>query len=316
MKLNQLLIISLVGISCSGFAQAVQVGPSTHDLWASRPPCDAQAEAQRRSDLQGAEADFYNSVASALNEEWNEMIDGFREAWAERKEALELVEDQYEARLQVCAALGHGKYAPDLNPAEFSSTMTNNFLPFPVGQTMVYEKLTAEGLERVEVSVLNETRMVDGIECRSVQDLALLDGELIESTIDWYAEHQDGSVWYMGEIALNYDEEGFLADVDGSWRTGVDGAQPGYIMRAAPAVGDFYRQEFLIGEAEDIGRVISLNETVVTPYGTFTNCLQTEDGSPIEPDSHEMKYYAPGIGLVLEVDPESGERLELVDILP
>lgn len=318
MTLTRIFLISLAAVGCSSFgmAQTTQIGPDTHQLFRSQPACDAQAQAQRLADLEAADADFYGAIANALNEEWDDMIESFREAWMEYGETLELVEDQYEARLEVCAALGHGKYQPELDPQEFSSVMTNNYLPFPVGKTMVYEKMTPEGLERIEVSVLNETVMIEDIECRSVLDREFLDGELTESTYDWFAEHQDGSVWYMGEISYNYDEEGFLEDIDGSWRAGVDGAQPGIIMGGAPAVGDFHRQEFLIGEAEDIGLVVSLNETVTTPYGTFTNCIMTEDGTPIEPDTHEFKYYAPGIGLVLEFDPQSGERLELIDILP
>ena len=42
--------------------------------------------------------------------------------------------------------------------------------------------------------------------------------------------------------------------------------------------------------------------------------LETRDWTPIEPDVLEFKYYAPGVGLVLEVDPDSGERVELINI--
>ena len=74
-------------------------------------------------------------------------------------------------------------------------------------------------------------------------------------------------------------------------------------------------QEFLLGEAEDVGLVISLGETVTVPYGTFTDCLQTEDFSPLEPGVFERKFYAPGIGVILEIDLESGERTELIEII-
>ena len=54
---------------------------------------------------------------------------------------------------------------------------------------------------------------LDDIECRQVQDTAYLDGVLLEDTIDWYAQHTNGDVWYMGEISKNYDEDGFLEDL-------------------------------------------------------------------------------------------------------
>jgi hypothetical protein len=147
-----------------------------------------------------------------------------------------------------------------------------------------------------------------------VNDVEYLDGELIEDTVDWIAQHGNGDVWYFGEIAMNY-EDGFLDNLDGSWMTGKEDAKPGILMPASPVIDDVYRQEYFINEAEDVAEVISLNETVVVPYGTFHNCLQTEDWTPIEPEALEYKYYAPGIGVVLEVDLETGERLELVQII-
>jgi hypothetical protein len=85
-------------------------------------------------------------------------------------------------------------------------------------------------------------------------------------------------------------------------------------MRAAPSVGDVYRQEFLLGEAEDFAEVLALGVSESVPFGDFTDCLKTFDGSPIEPDALEHKFYAPGIGVVLELDVESGERVELISV--
>ena len=88
-------------------------------------------------------------------------------------------------------------------------------------------------------------------------------------------------------------------------------------MKGSPAVGDVYRQELLLREAEDIGEVLSLSEEVSVPAGSFTDCLQTRDDTPIEPEVFEHKFYAPGVGAVLEVNPETGEKLELIEfVLP
>src|SRR5262249_15593318 len=107
---------------------------------------------------------------------------------------------------------------------------------------------------------------------------------------------------------------GLITGLAGSWTGGVDGAKPGIIMEAHPAVDDFYRQEFSLGTAEDVARVLSLNETVTVPAGTFDHCLKTRDTSTLEPDIVELKFYAPGVGNVLEIDPSTGERLELIQV--
>ena len=82
----------------------------------------------------------------------------------------------------------------------------------------------------------------------------------------------------------------------------MDGAQPGIVMEAAPAIGDFYRQEFLLGEAEDLAEVSSLTETVTVPFppGTFENCLKTAESAPIAPDDVSPKFYFAGVGNLLD----------------
>ena len=93
---------------------------------------------------------------------------------------------------------------------------------------------------------------------------------------------------------------------------GLDGAQPGYIMEAAPAVGDNYCQENAPGVAEDAGQVLSTTASRSVPFGTFTgNILQTKDYSLIEPHS-EHKFYAPGVGMLEAVALNGGsEDLQL-----
>lgn len=274
------------------------------------------ADALRESTKLDAQSDFLEAFAHALNGPLDEFREALGEAWDERIETIELADEQHEFRMQLNNKLGHGRYLPELDPQDFDYALTNPMFFWPVGRKMIYEKVSSEGTERVEITALADTIDINGFECRQIQDLAFLDGQLLEETIDWYAQHSNGDVWYMGEIAKNYDEDGFLEDVDGSWRYGKDGAQPGILMLGTPTIGTIYRQEYLIDEAEDIGRVLADNETVVVAAGTFTGCLMTEDGSSIEPGHTEYKYYAPGVGLILEVDTESGERLELIQIIP
>ncbi len=229
------------------------------------------------------------------------------------RDAVAAADVRRQARLDVCRLLGSGGHAPQIDPNDFRSTVDNPFWPLIPGRTMVYRKVTNEGTEVIRVTTRTATVTIDGVDCRLVRDVVRLDGELVEDTDDWYAQHRNGDVWYFGEIARNY-EEGMLTDLDGSWRSGVDGARPGIVMPANPQPGQVYRQEFLLDEAEDLARVVSRDETVVVPAGTFCHCLQTEEWTPLEPGRSERKFYAPGVGLVLEVSP-SGARTELVRVI-
>src|SRR6185436_2584802 len=89
------------------------------------------------------------------------------------------------------------------------------------------------------------------------------DNELTEETFDWYAQDKEGNVWYLGEDSREYDDGN--VSVEGSWETGVDGAEAGIIMEANPQIGDSYRQEYYKGHAEDMGDVVSLNASVTVP---------------------------------------------------
>ena len=81
-----------------------------------------------------------------------------------------------------------------------------------------------------------------------------------------------------------------------------------------PAIGVPYRQEYYECEAEDMAEVVSLSESVVVQYGNFNDCVKTREFTPLEPDVNEYKYYAQGIGMVLEVDVASGARTELIQV--
>jgi len=108
-----------------------------------------------------------------------------------------------------------------------------------------------------------------------------------------------------------------LVNHKGSWEAGVDGALPGIIMHANPAdnLGQPYHQELYVGEAEDMAQVSALEESVTVPYGTFEHVLKTQDWTPLEPGHLAHKYYAEGIGLVLEVKVEGSTGwLELVSV--
>jgi hypothetical protein len=280
--------------------------------------CSFTATLATQASMLSLQADLSLAIAGCVNEESGTPAKFFEcldEAFDDFTEGLEELQDVHEARLELCALLGGGIYDPDLDEDEFLDGVDHKFLPLKPGAVWVYHQMTDEGLEEITVTVTGDTREVDGIECIVVRDVVTLDGVMIEDTHDWYAQHEDGSVWYMGEIAQNF-EDGELTDLDGSWETGVDGGLPGRVMLAQPAVGVTYRQELLLTEAEDAATVLAIDARAIVPAGTFLNCVKTLDFTPLEPGHLEHKFYAKGVGLVLETKPGTDERLELVSFTP
>lgn len=200
-----------------------------------------------------------------------------------------------------------------IDPSNFVRVVDNPYFPLPPGRTLVYEGKTEAGFEHSEFIITHKTKVILGVTCVEVRDLVYLDGVLAEDTLDWFAQDRQGNVWYFGE---NTGElvDGRVVTLEGTFTAGVNGDKPGIVMEAHPMVGDFYRQEFSLGNAEDFAEVVALNATVRTPAGTFQNCLQTQETTPLETTLLERKYYAVGVGNVLTVDSTNGDKVKLVKI--
>ncbi len=205
-----------------------------------------------------------------------------------------------------------GPYAPAVDPNAFGSTVDNGFFPLRPGMRWEYRSQTADGTETTVVTVTDQTKTIMGVRCVEVRDTVKVDGHLKEDTLDWYAQHRDGAVWYFGEDTKEY-ADGAVSSTKGSWIAGVKGALPGIVMAAQPRVGDRYRQEYYLGEAEDMAEVLGTTDRVTVPAGSYDGVVKTKDYTPLEPDVLENKYYAAGVGPVLTVDVAAGgTRDELV----
>jgi hypothetical protein len=212
--------------------------------------------------------------------------------------------------------LPQGDEPVELRPAEFTVEIDHEYWPMTPGTQWTYRELDEDGAEvSVVVTVTSETREIaNGVTARIVRDTVTQDGELVEDTFDWYAQDSAGNVWYLGEDTAEF-EDGERTTAAGSFEAGVDGALPGIIMPADPVAGTQYRQEYLEGEAEDNGEVLSVDEQAEVPFGHFERALLIKDTSGIEPDVVEYKLYAPGVGPVLTLGVSGGGgREELVDV--
>ncbi len=222
--------------------------------------------------------------------------------------------EQLDARETLCDALGQSAYDPAIDPARFASPAAaagnpNPYFPLLPGTTWTY---AGDG-ETITVTVTARTKQIQGVTCTVVRDLVAKNGTPVEDTDDYFAQDLDGNVWYFGELSQSF-EGGELAGLDGSWTAGRDGAKAGMVMKRTPVAGETYRQEFFLGDAEDAAEVVSVTASATVPAVSCAGtCVQTLDFTPLEADAREHKFYAPGVGLVLEVDVETGSRVELVD---
>ena len=200
--------------------------------------------------------------------------------------------------------LPQGSQSVQLGPDEFTAEIDNPWWPMKPGSHWVYR----EGHQQVDVTVTDRTKRILGIDARVVHDIVTEDGDVVEDTFDWYAQDEDGNVWYLGEDTKEYDNG--AVSTEGSWEAGVDGAQPGVLLPGDPEVGQAYRQEHYAGHAEDRARVLALDGHAAVPYGSFSGALLTEETTPLEPDLVERKYYARDVGPVLAVTVKGGSGRE------
>ena len=193
-------------------------------------------------------------------------------------------------------------------PERFVAHVDNPWFPLAPGTVYVYRGIEGGRPSRDVVRVTHATRLIDGVRATAVRDLVYVDGRLEERTTDWYAQDGAGNVWYLGEASEELDANGRVTSREGSWLAGVDGAEPGIYMPAAPKVGATGRQEYLKGHAEDHFRVVGLHVKVRSPALSSAQALLTEEWSPLEPGVLERKFYVRGVGTVRERTVKGGDE--------
>lgn len=274
---------------------------------------------------------YHQAIANCLNlGSRSEQRDCRTAARTARTAERSICIDQRYARWNACDVLGEDRYdvEPLLNssitfvsPDEVPSLYPPNpYVSVVSGHTHVLRS-GDDGEEFVVVHVTGDTREILGVACRVVVDIVVeeteengvVEYEAVEVTDDWFAQDTIGDIYYCGEIARNF-EDGVLRDLDGSFEAGRESAKAGPLIRAFPAVGDAHRQEYSLGEAEDIVQYVDLAAAPSAIEGGDNpafpcnpdRCLKTFDFAPLAPESTEYKYYLPGIGFVLAVAMENG----------
>jgi hypothetical protein len=177
---------------------------------------------------------------------------------------------------------------------ELSPTGRNPWFVLEPGYQLVLEG----GNEQLTITALNETRVIDGVETRIVEERETKAGQIVEVSRNFFAiSKRTNSVFYFGEEVDIY-RNGKLVNHEGAWLSGEKGATFGLMMPGIALLGARHYQEIAPGEALDRAEIVSVTESYQTPAGEFTNCLKVEETTPLEPDEKEYKRYARGIGLI------------------
>ena len=153
--------------------------------------------------------------------------------------------------------------------------------------------------ETVVISVLDETKVVDGVKCRVVEERESKGGKLAEVSRNYYAiDKNTNDLYYFGEDVDIYKDGKPAGHDGGAWLSGEKGAKFGLMLPGKPAVGDKYYQEIAPGTAMDRAEIMDANATLKTPLKTFTGVLYIRETTPLEPGSVSPKWYAPGVGMI------------------
>ena len=196
----------------------------------------------------------------------------------------------------------HRAYLAPFRPADFHhpTAITNPYYPLAVGATWRWKGQFRQKPYTQEDVVLNYTRRIDGVVTRPVLDRDLVKGQIIAGSIDYYAQDDQGNVWYLGEATVHY-VGGKLTDHADSWIAGKDGALPGIFMPAHPALGEpRFQQEFAPNVAADVEHIVSISKSLCVPLRCYADVVQANETTVLSPGVLSAKYYAPGVGLIGE----------------
>jgi len=162
-------------------------------------------------------------------------------------------------------------------------------------------------IERIAKPDIRKTFQIgnQSVEVLAVEDREYENGQLAETAMDYFAQADDGTVYYLGEDVDEY-KDGKIVSHEGSWMLGRDTQKPGVILPGRPTLGDKFKSEDVSKEIHENDEVVSVSEKVQTPAGTYDHCIKVKE--KLADGAIEYKFYASGIGVVRE-QPEKGDVL-------
>jgi hypothetical protein len=188
----------------------------------------------------------------------------------------------------------------DVDTGDLASSGTNPWFVLEPGYVLSYA--SKSGKKKLEIRVLDDTQLVDGVETRVVEERETVDDKVIEVSRNFFAiSKRTNDVFYFGEDVDIY-KNGVISAHEGAWRSGVNGARFGLMMPGTLEIGRKCYQEFAPEVAMDRFEIKSIEARQETPAGTFEHCVVMEETTPLEPDERASKIYARGVGLLKDDD--------------
>lgn len=201
----------------------------------------------------------------------------------------------------------------------------HQFWPFDAGKILMGSDPSAERQTRFLTRFLQGTQSIvwneESIECAILRHEHMIDGELVGWSQQYVAQSDDGTVYTFGEVADDEDNDGEAGDdEDDGWVVG--GELPGttrklnsvprplVLMPAEPKVGSTWRVE-IPPLGSELSTVIRSGETLVTPAGTFHDCIQVLE-TPLGSEERELSWYAPGVGWLQSLSRVDWERVDRI----
>ena len=182
-------------------------------------------------------------------------------------------------------------------PGQAGFTLDSHpYFPMVVGNQWFYEGEEDGATVQLQVTVLDETRIIDGITTRVIEEREWEDDELLEVSWNYFAKAPDGSICYYGEDVDIFEEDEIVHD--GAWCADEPGNAGGIIMPADPKPGMKYPNEIAPGIAEDEAKIVG-SGPVETPFGSFSETLRVREFNPLDGD-RGYKVFALGVGLVID----------------
>jgi hypothetical protein len=194
------------------------------------------------------------------------------------------------------AAMAAPAWQEDFGAAtcKLATSGRNDYFVLEPGHQLVLENDST----KLQITVLDETKVINGVSTRVVEEREWDKGQLHELARNYYAIcEQTKDVLHFGEDVEVY-ENGKFARNEGTWLAGSNGNRPGLVIAGTPKLNMKYYQEIAPGVTMNRGEVVSLTETCKTAAGTFGNCMKVKGTSGMDAKKLEYKYYAPKIGLV------------------
>jgi len=210
----------------------------------------------------------------------------------------------------------------ELNPRTF----TNRYQPFQEGAIKVYAGTTGSAQAIVVDDYLTQRRAFqvkgvnDGkpVHCSILREVSFEDGQLVESTLNYFAQADDDTVYYFGEIVDIY-QNGVITSHEGSWLVGgpadsdpsttATATRPFVFMPAKPEKGDVFKPEDLLPVVDETAQVVGTHLTRGVPAGQYRDVIQLFESSQLD-TATENKWYAPGVGVISVVAQD--EKLDLI----